>query len=54
VVEDSIGEPLLRRCLISAARDLSLPAPSPSGFADLHLPLQIALTGPAAQRASCD
>ena len=54
VVEDAIGEPLLRRCLISAARDLSLPAPSPAGFADLHLPLQIALTGPAAQRATCD
>lgn len=54
VVEDGIGEALLRRCLISAARDLSLPAPSPTGFADLHLPLQIALTGPAAQRASCD
>jgi hypothetical protein len=54
VVEDAIGEPLLRRCLISAARDLNLPAPSPAGFVDLHLPLQIALTGPSAQRASCD
>lgn len=54
LVQDSIGEPLLRRCLISAARDLSLPTPSPAGFADLHLPLQIALTGPSAQRASCE
>ena len=54
LVQDSIGEALLRRCLISAARDLALPSPSPAGFADMHLPLQIALTGPTAQRASCD
>ena len=54
VVEDAIGEPLLRRCLISAARDVSFPVPSPAGFADLHLPLQIALTGPSPQRAGCD
>ncbi|MET0384960.1 MAG: hypothetical protein ABW321_03325 [Polyangiales bacterium] len=52
--QDAIREPLLRRCLLGAVRDLSLPRPSPSGFADLHVPLQIELTGPAPQRASCD
>ena len=53
-VQDAIGEPMLRRCLISAARDLRLPAPSPAGFVDLHIPLEISLSGPARQRASCN
>lgn len=52
-VSDEIGEPLLRRCLVSAARDLAFPAPSPAGFADLQVPLQIELEGPAAQRPRC-
>lgn len=52
-VSDEIDEPLLRRCLVSAARDLAFPTPSPAGFADLQVPLQIELEGPAAQRPRC-
>jgi hypothetical protein len=52
-VKDEIGEPLLRRCLVSAARDLTFPAPNPAGFADLQVPLQLELEGPAAQRPRC-
>jgi hypothetical protein len=53
-VSDAIGEPMLRRCLVSATRDMSLPVPSPTGFVDLHIPLEITLAGPQAQRASCE
>jgi hypothetical protein len=53
-VSDAIGEPLLRRCLISAARDLALPTPRGAGFVDVNLPLEIALEGPSAQHASCE
>jgi hypothetical protein len=53
-VSDAIAEPVLRRCLLSSVRDLTLPAPKPSGFADVHLPLQIELAGPKPQRASCN
>jgi hypothetical protein len=53
-VSDAVAEPLLRRCLISAARDLALPTPSGAGFVDLNIPLEIALEGPTPQRASCD
>lgn len=52
-VHDGIGEPVLRRCLLSSVRNLPLPAPSPAGFADVHLPLQLQLAGPKPQRASC-
>jgi hypothetical protein len=52
-VADAVGEPMLRRCLISAARDLHLPAPK-GGFVDLNVPLELALVGPPAQRASCE
>jgi hypothetical protein len=54
MVRDSIGESILRRCVIEAARSLAFPAPNPAGFVDVQLPLEIALTGPAAQRAACD
>jgi hypothetical protein len=53
-VSDAIAEPQLRRCLLSAARDLSLPTPQPAGFVDLNVPLEIALEGPSRQRISCD
>jgi hypothetical protein len=53
-VSDAIAEPQLRRCLVSAARDLSLPVPHPAGFVDLNVPLDIALEGPSPQRVSCD
>ena len=53
-ISDAIAEPLLRRCLISAARDLALPTPRGAGFVDVNIPLEIALEGPSAQRASCD
>ena len=53
-VSDAIAEPQLRRCLVSAARDLSLPTPHPAGFVDLNVPLEIALEGPTQQRTSCD
>jgi hypothetical protein len=54
IVRDELNEPLMRRCLRSAARDLSFPVPTPGGFADLEIPLQIALEGPSPQRASCE
>jgi hypothetical protein len=53
-VSDAIAEPMLRRCLLSSVRDLSLPVPKPAGFADVHLPLQIELAGPTPQRATCN
>jgi hypothetical protein len=54
VVRDELNEPLLRRCLRSAARELSFPLPTPDGFADLEIPLQVALEGPNPQRPTCD
>jgi len=54
MVRDTIGESILRRCVIEAARALKFPTPNPAGFVDLQLPLELALTGPAAQRAVCD
>jgi hypothetical protein len=54
MVGDTIGEPVLRRCVIEAARSLQFPAPSPAGFVDVHLPLELTLEGPTAQRALCD
>jgi hypothetical protein len=40
-------------CLVLAARSLVVPAPSPAGLVDLHLPLALHAEGPAAQRALC-
>lgn len=54
MVRDGIGELTLRRCVIEAARRFEFPAPRPAGFVDVQLPLELALTGPAAQRALCD
>jgi hypothetical protein len=54
MVRDAIGELILRRCVIEAARGLKFPAPSPTGFVDLQLPLELALTGPSAQSALCE
>jgi hypothetical protein len=51
---DAIGEAILRKCIVEAARGFSYPAPNPAGFVDVVLPLQLALSGPAAQRALCD
>lgn len=53
-VADEIGEAALRRCLLSAARDLPFPRPNPAGFADLQVPLQLSLAGPSPQRARCE
>lgn len=53
-VDDEIREALLRKCLLSSVRDLALPVPSPEGFADVHVPLQLELAGPKPQRAICD
>lgn len=52
-VSDEVREPLLRRCLLASVRDLPLPTPSPAGFVDVHVPLQLELAGPKPQRASC-
>lgn len=54
MVRDEIDELVLRRCVIEAARALRFPAPNPPGFVDLQLPLELALTGPAAQRPLCE
>jgi hypothetical protein len=54
MLQDTIGESLLRRCVIEAARALRMPAPEPRGFVDVHLPLELALLGPTAQRALCE
>ncbi|HKU43228.1 MAG TPA: hypothetical protein VJR89_33940 [Polyangiales bacterium] len=54
MVKDAIGEAVLRRCLVSAARSLQFPAPNPAGFVDVQLPIELALEGPAAQRALCE
>jgi hypothetical protein len=53
MVSDTVGEPLLRRCVIEAARSLRFPVPSPAGFVDVQLPLELALEGPTAQHALC-
>jgi len=50
---DEIHEPLLRRCVISTVKELTFPEPTPGDFADLQVPLQLDLTGPAPQRVSC-
>jgi len=54
MVRDSIGEVVLRRCVIEAARALQFPPPSPAGFVDLQLPLELAIAGPPPQRALCE
>lgn len=51
---DDIHEPLLRRCVISTVKELTFPEPTPGDFADLQVPLQVDLTGPAPQRVSCN
>jgi hypothetical protein len=51
---DAIDEAILRKCIVEAARGIAYPVPSPPGFVDVVLPLQLALTGPPAQRALCD
>ncbi len=54
MVNDSIGELVLRRCVIEAARRLHFPAPQPQGFVDVQLPLELTIAGPNAQRALCE
>lgn len=54
LTDDAVGDALLRRCLIASTRSLALPKPTPRGFVDVHLPLDLALAGPSAQRALCD
>jgi len=54
LVSDAIGEVLLRRCVVRAARGLALPKPSPAGFVDVHLPLELTLVGPSPQRPLCE
>lgn len=54
MLSDSIDEPILRKCIIEAARSLAFPVPNPAGFVDVALPLQLALTGPTAQRPLCE
>jgi hypothetical protein len=40
--EDSTGDPVLRTCLLRAARTLAFDVPSPPGFVDVELPLVLA------------
>jgi hypothetical protein len=54
LVEDAIGELVLRRCLIESARQIAFPVPQPSGSVDVQLPLELSLSGPSAQRPLCD
>jgi hypothetical protein len=52
--QDEISEPLLRRCIVESARGFRFPAPSPVGFVDVELPLQLTLAGPSQQRPLCE
>jgi hypothetical protein len=53
LLEDDIRDPVLGRCLIETFRGLSFPAPDPSGFVDVHLPLRLSPAGFAPQRPIC-
>jgi hypothetical protein len=54
MVSDSIGELVLCRCVIEVVRALQFPAPNPSGFVDVQLPLELAIAGPERQRPLCE
>lgn len=41
LIEDAIGDAVLSSCVVESARALRLPRPDPSGFVDVHLPLQL-------------
>jgi hypothetical protein len=53
-VKDAIGDAALTACVLSGARQLRFPQPSPSGSVDVQLPLSLAPLGPTAQRGMCE
>lgn len=53
VLDSSLTDPQLARCIVESARAVAFPAPSPAGSVDLHVPLELAPIGLAAQRPVC-
>ena len=54
VVHDGMDDPLLRACLIRAARGTAFEAPDPPGFVDVQLPLVLAPLATQRQRPLCE
>jgi hypothetical protein len=54
LVNDAIGDAALAACVLSGARQLHFPQPSPAGSVDVQLPLALAPLGPERQRALCE
>lgn len=52
-VDDAIGDPALLECVLESVRGLHFPVPSPAGFVDVQLPLDLTPVGPLPQRALC-
>lgn len=53
VLESTLADPSLARCVVESARAVAFPAPVPSGVVDLHVPLELAPLGLPAQRPVC-
>ena len=51
--EDDLGDPALRRCVVSRLSALRFPAPDPPGHVDAALPLVFRPDRSAAPRALC-
>lgn len=51
--QDGIGDPALIECVVEFVRGVRFPAPSPAGFVDVQLPLDLTSVGPPPQRAIC-
>lgn len=53
LVDDTIEDPTMAGCLVETARTLAFPAPSPTGFVDVQLPLSLAPGGGAPAQRIC-
>jgi len=54
LLQDGIGDAALGACVLQSARSVRMPAPSPSGFVDLHLPLALTPEALPERRALCE
>jgi hypothetical protein len=54
LLQDGIGDAALAACVLQSARSARLPAPTPAGFVDLHVPLSLTPEPLPALRALCE
>jgi hypothetical protein len=54
LLRDATRDADLTTCVLDSALGLRLPPPTPSGFVDVHLPLNLAPSSAPAQRGVCD